>query len=63
MSKRDAIARELDRLPETEHDRVLAFIRLLQETRADAAVAALAAESALRKDWLAPDEDAAWAHL
>lgn len=54
---------ELDRLPQADCDKVLAFIRLLQEARADAAVGALAAESALKKDWLEPEEDAAWANL
>jgi hypothetical protein len=63
MSKRELIARELDRLPEQDLDRLLAFVGSLKEAHADAALPALAAESALAKDWLAPEEDAAWADL
>jgi hypothetical protein len=63
MSKRELIARELDRLPEQDLDRLLAFVGSLKEAHTDAAMPALAAESALAKDWLAPEEDAAWADL
>jgi hypothetical protein len=58
VTKRELIARELDRLPERD----LAFLRSLREARIQTAVL-LAAESALGKDWLTPDEDAAWANL
>jgi hypothetical protein len=63
MSKRELIARELDRLPEQDLDRLLAFVGSLKEAHADAAMPALAAESALAKDWRSPEEDAAWADL
>jgi hypothetical protein len=63
MSKRELVARELDRLPERDLDTLLAFVRSLRELHADAAMPALASESALAKDWLTPEEDAAWANL
>ncbi|MBZ5627041.1 MAG: DUF2281 domain-containing protein [Acidobacteriia bacterium] len=63
MSKRELIARELDRLPEQDLDRLLAFLRSLKEAHTDAALPILAAESSLAKDWLTPEEDAAWANL
>jgi len=63
MGKRELIARELDRLPEQDVDRLLAFLRALKEAHGDAALPALAAETALAKDWLTPEEDAAWADL
>lgn len=63
MSKRELIAQELGRLSERDLDRLLAFIRKLEEDRAEAAAPAMAAESALAKDWLSPEEDAAWANL
>ena len=63
MSKRELIAREVDRLPDRDLDRLLAYLRLLSEGHADAVMPALAAESALAKDWLTPEEDAAWANL
>jgi len=63
MSKRELIAHELDRLAEQDLDALLAFLWSLKEAHADAAVPTLAAESALAKDWLTPEEDAAWANL
>jgi hypothetical protein len=63
MSKRELIDRELNRLPEQDLDRLLAFVRSLKEVHADATMPTLVAESALAKDWLTPEEDAAWANL
>jgi len=63
MSTRELIAQELGRLSERDLDRLLAFVRKLEEDRVEAAAPAVAAESALAKDWLSPEEDAAWANL
>lgn len=63
MSTRELIAQKLGRLSERDLDRLLAFVRKLEEDQAEAAAAAVAAESALAKDWLSPEEDAAWANL
>jgi hypothetical protein len=63
MSKRELISRELDRMPEQDLDKLLAFLRALKESHAETAMPTLAAESALAKDWLAPEEDSAWANL
>jgi len=63
MSKRELIARELDHLPEQDLERLLAFLRALKEAHAESAMPTIAAESSLAKDWLTPEEDAAWANL
>ncbi len=63
MSKRELIARELDRMPERDLDTLLAFLRSLKELQAADALPMLAAETSLAKDWLAPEEDEAWANL
>ncbi|MCZ2150025.1 MAG: hypothetical protein LC126_19880 [Bryobacterales bacterium] len=63
MSKRELIAQELGRLSEQDLDRLLAFLRTMEEDHAEAAVPAMAAQSVLAKDWLSPEEDAAWASL
>jgi hypothetical protein len=63
MSKRELIAQELGRLTEQDLDRLLAFLRTLEEDHAEAAVPAMASQSALAKDWLSPEEDTAWANL
>jgi hypothetical protein len=63
VSKRELIADELRLLPDQDLDKLLAFLRSLKESHAENAVPTLAAESALAKDWLTPEEDTAWAGL
>jgi hypothetical protein len=63
VSKRELIADELRLLPDQDLDKLLAFLRSLKESHAENAVPTLAAESALAKDWLTLEEDAAWAGL
>ncbi len=63
MNKRDLIARELDEMAEQDVDRLLAFLRALKGAHSEGAVPLLAAETSLAKDWLTPEEDAAWASL
>jgi hypothetical protein len=63
MNKRDFAARELSRLPEQDLDRLLAFLEPLHQEQAEAAMPLLAGESSLAKDWLTPEEDAAWANF
>jgi hypothetical protein len=63
VSKRELIDDELRQLPDQDLDKLLAFLRSLKESHAENAVPAMAAESALAKDWLTPEEDAAWANL
>ena len=63
MSKRELITRELNYMPEQDLDRLLAYLRSLKEAHAETAMPTLVAESSLAKDWLTPEEDAAWANL
>lgn len=63
MSKRELITRELERLPDRDLDRLLAFLRSLADAHAESAMPTVVAESSLAEDWLAPEEDAAWANL
>jgi len=63
MSTREAIAQELSGLSDRDLDRLLAFLRALRSAHTDVAAPSLAAESALAKDWLTPEEDEAWADL
>jgi hypothetical protein len=63
MSKREQIVKELDHLPEQDLDKLLEYLLMLRESHGEIAVPALAAESALAKDWLTPEEDAAWEGL
>lgn len=63
MGKRELITRELDRLPERDLDKLLAFLRTINDTNSDAAMPLIAAETSLAKDWLSAEEDSAWAGL
>lgn len=63
MSKRELIDQELGKLSDADLDRLLDFLRTLAEEQSEASIPALAAESSLAKDWLSPEEDAAWANL
>ena len=63
MSKKDIIVQELESVPERACDALLGFIHSLKSRDAEAAAPALLAESALMKDWLSPEEEAAWADL
>ena len=63
MSKRELIAQELGKLSEQELDRLLALVRSLAEDRTEASMPTLTAESVLARDWLSPEEEAAWANL
>ena len=63
MGKRELIDRELDRVPEQDLDKLLAYLRALRESSSEAALPMLGAESSLAKDWLTPEEDEAWANL
>lgn len=60
MGVRDDLLRELAGVPEPVLRDVLA---LLRARKRQASEPALLAESMLAKDWLRPDEDAAWNDL
>ena len=63
MSKREVIAHQLEQVREEDLDKLLAFLQSLKGAHADIGVSTFAAESALAKDWLTPEEDEAWAGL
>jgi hypothetical protein len=63
MSKKEIIVRELENVPENDLDALLGFIHSLKSRSAEDAAPALLAESSLSKDWLSPEEEAAWADL
>jgi len=60
----EQIEEQLRRLPPEKLAVVLDFVSYLsQQEHTDARYALLASESALRKDWDRPEEDAAWSNL
>ena len=63
MNKLELITQAIGRLSESDLDKVLDFLRTIAQESADASIPALAAESALKKDWLTPEEEAAWVKL
>ena len=64
MRMRELIEREAANLPEALQREVFDFARFLRMQDADELFNGwLPSESALAKDWNAPEEDAAWASL
>jgi hypothetical protein len=59
----ELVMEELREAPEPVPRRVLAFTRRLKSGEADAMATAVASEEVLARDWLTPEEDAAWADL
>lgn len=64
MSTQELIIKEVEKLPESLQREVYDFARFLREKFGDQSFdGLLLSESALRKDWDTPEEDAAWANL
>ena len=63
MSKKEMVLRELQTVPEKDLDALLGFIHSLQSGNGEDPAQAFLAESSLMKDWLSPEEEAAWADL
>lgn len=63
MSTPELIRREVENLPEELQREVYDFARFLREKSDAKFDGLLLSDSALRKDWETPEEDAAWANL
>jgi hypothetical protein len=63
MTTEELILKEIENLPEALQREVYDFARFLRE-KSDASFNGLIlSETALRKEWDTPEEDAAWANL
>ena len=63
MSKRELAAHELNAISEEDLDALLSFLQSLKARHGGHVSPALLAESSLAKDWLTPQEEAAWEDL
>lgn len=63
MSTQELISKEVENLPEALQREVYDFVRSLREKSDNGFDGLLLSQSALRKDWDTPEEDAAWANL
>lgn len=64
MDRKEMLIRELEDLPEVSLQEVLDFVKFLKvKASRELLETALLSESALRKDWLRPEEDEAWQSL
>ena len=61
MEVEEQIISELHQVPRQRYREILDFIRSLQKKSVNGT--AYASESSLKKDWLRPEEDEAWADL
>jgi len=64
MEARDQIIEELDDIPRQHYREILKFIRALKKISVVSEKPTMyASESSLKKDWMRPEEDEAWADL
>nr|WP_320161579.1 hypothetical protein [uncultured Methanoregula sp.] len=63
MEVEDQIIRELHQVPRQHYHEILDFIRAKKKKAGSMTDTAFASESSLKKDWLRPEEDEAWANL
>ncbi|HEX9725995.1 MAG TPA: DUF2281 domain-containing protein [Vicinamibacteria bacterium] len=64
MNKKELLLHELEQIPEPLLDEVLDYLHFLKTKLLQQQLeTAIASESALKKDWLRPEEDAAWQSL
>lgn len=64
MEARDQIIEELDHVSRQHYREILKFLRALKKTPVVSEKPALyASKSCLKKDWIRPEEDEAWADL
>jgi hypothetical protein len=63
MNTQELIRKEVENLPEDLQREVYDFARFLREKSEAGFDGLVLSESALRKDWDTPEEDAAWANL
>ena len=64
MTKKEALMKELEQVPEAIIDEVLCYIRILKSKISKGNMeSALISETSLKKDWLRPEEDEAWKDL
>ncbi len=64
MEVKEQIIKELHQVPRQHYHEILDFIRAKKKkTGKNVTDTALASESSLKKDWLRPEEDEAWANL
>ncbi len=64
IEKKRNLLNEIDELPDSSLDEVLDFVRFVKlKLKVVSSETALLSESALKKDWTRPEEDAAWSNL
>ena len=64
MNTKEAIAHEIEQVPEPLLDQVLEFLLSLKsQYQQEKLEITMMSESSLAKDWLSPEEDEAWQNL
>ena len=63
VSSKQALFNEIETLPKNIIDEVFHYVLFLKQKVITVGDLAIASERSLAKDWLKPEEDAAWANL
>lgn len=64
MSNKDVLLKEIEEIPEEKLQEVIDFVRFLKSRQLEGELeVTLLSEPSLAKDWMKPEEDAAWSDL
>jgi hypothetical protein len=64
MIQKEILLKEIENIPDDIIKETVDFLRFLkQQKKSEVIETTLASEPALKKDWLKPEEDEAWANL
>lgn len=64
MNNKDVLLKEIEEIPEEKLQEVIDFVRFLKSRqREEELEITLLSEPSLAKDWMKPEEDAAWSDL
>ena len=63
MNIKELVIKEIEKTPEPILEEVFDFIVFLKNKSNIVSETAILSESSLKKDWLKPEEDDAWAYL
>jgi hypothetical protein len=64
MNTKDILLKEIEKIPEEELQEVIDFVLFLKSRQREEELdTTFLSESSLAKDWMKPEEDAAWSDL
>jgi hypothetical protein len=64
MSNKDILIQEIEEIPDEKLQEIIDFVRFIKSRQQEEEIGVtLVSEPSLAKDWMKPEEDAAWSDL